>query len=60
MPVTSRLTTQAFYKLAANKLDVRAGGPLVWKPSTFGASQEAFVTLSTAILDDFGGGTVAS
>jgi hypothetical protein len=41
------LTDSSFYKLASNKLDVQLGGPLVWKPASFGASQEAFVTLST-------------
>jgi predicted outer membrane repeat protein len=41
------LTGTEFYKIASNKLDVQLGGPLVWKPASFGASQEAFVTLST-------------
>lgn len=40
-------TLSAFYKIAGNKLDVQAGGLLVWKPTSFGTSQEAFVTLST-------------
>jgi hypothetical protein len=40
------LTRTGFYKIASNKLDVQAGGLLVWK-SVFGNSQEAFVTLST-------------
>jgi hypothetical protein len=26
---------------------VQTGGPLVWKPTSFGTSQEAYVTLST-------------
>ena len=37
----------AFYKIVGNRLDVQAGGPLVWKPTSFGATQEALVTLST-------------
>src|SRR6185436_20992586 len=41
------LTDTSFYKLASNKLDVQLGGPLVWKPASFGTTQEAFVTLST-------------
>jgi hypothetical protein len=41
------LTGSNFYKIAGNKLDVQVGGPLVWKPTAFGSSQEAFVTLST-------------
>ncbi|MBC8078340.1 MAG: Ig-like domain repeat protein, partial [Chloroflexales bacterium] len=41
------LNGSAFYKIAGNKLDVQVGGALVWKPTAFGASQEAFVTLST-------------
>jgi hypothetical protein len=41
------LTSTDFYKIATNKLDVQVGGPLVSKPSSFGTSQEAFVTLST-------------
>jgi hypothetical protein len=40
------LTDISFYKLAANKLDVQLGGPLIWKPTSFGTSQEVFVTLS--------------
>lgn len=36
-----------FYKLTSNQLDVELGGPLLWKPSTFDTSQEAFVTLTT-------------
>jgi hypothetical protein len=41
------LTGTSFYKIATNKLDVQLGGPLVWKATSFGTSQEAFVTLST-------------
>jgi len=41
------LTGSVFYRIAGNKLDVQLGGPIVWKPSSFGTSQEAFVTLST-------------
>jgi hypothetical protein len=40
------LSGTSFYKIASDKLDVQLGGPLVWK-SALGASQEAFVTLST-------------
>lgn len=40
------LTATSFYKLISKRLDVQLGGPLVWKPASFGASQEAFVTLS--------------
>jgi hypothetical protein len=41
------LTATSFYKISSNQLDVQLGGPLVWKPTSFGSSQEAFVTLST-------------
>jgi hypothetical protein len=41
------LTGTNFYKIASNRLDVQTGGPLVWKPTSFGTSQEAYVTLST-------------
>ncbi|KPV52896.1 hypothetical protein SE17_12740, partial [Kouleothrix aurantiaca] len=41
------LTGSSYYKVASNKLDVQIGGPLVWKPTSFGTSQEAFVTLAT-------------
>jgi len=41
------LTDQSFYKLASNKVDVQLGGPILWKPTTFGTTQAAFVTLST-------------
>jgi hypothetical protein len=40
-------TGTSFYKIASNRLDVQLGGPLLWKPSSFGTSQEAFVKLST-------------
>ncbi len=40
-------TSTSFYRLAANRLDVQAGGPLYWNPTAFGNSQAAFVTLST-------------
>jgi CSLREA domain-containing protein len=36
----------SFYRIAGNRLDVQFGGALVWKPASFGVSQEAFVTLS--------------
>ncbi|MEZ4862432.1 MAG: Ig-like domain repeat protein [Caldilineaceae bacterium] len=41
------LTNQSFYKIAGNRVDVQLGGPVVWKPTTFGVNQAAFVTLST-------------
>lgn len=41
------LTDQAFYRIANNRVDVQGGGALVWKPTSFGTSQAAFVTLST-------------
>ncbi len=37
----------AQYKIASTRLDVLLGGALVWKPTSFGTSQEAFVRLST-------------
>jgi len=44
-------TGQSFYKVANNRVDVQLGGPVVWKPTTYGVNQAAFVTLST--LDSF-------
>jgi len=41
------LTGQSFYKIANQQVDVQLGGPVVWKPTTFGVNQAAFVTLST-------------
>lgn len=41
------LTDQNFFKLAGNRVDVQLGGALLWKPTTFGVNQAAFVTLST-------------
>ncbi|MEZ4734646.1 MAG: hypothetical protein R3E79_46740 [Caldilineaceae bacterium] len=41
------LTGQSFYKITNNQVDVQLGGPVVWKPTTFGVNQAAFVTLST-------------
>ena len=35
------------YRIANKQVDVREGGPIYWKPSSFGASQEAFVKLTT-------------
>lgn len=35
------------YRINGNRLDVQVGGALIWKPSSFGANQEAFITLST-------------
>jgi hypothetical protein len=34
------------YTIAANKLDVGNGGYIFWNPSSFGAEQEAYITLS--------------
>ncbi|MEZ4734645.1 MAG: hypothetical protein R3E79_46735 [Caldilineaceae bacterium] len=45
------LTGQSFYKIANQRVDVQLGGPVVWRPTTFGVNQAAFVTLST--LDPF-------
>jgi hypothetical protein len=41
------LTSTTYYAIASNRLDVQSGGPLVWKTSSFGTSQEAYVKLST-------------
>jgi hypothetical protein len=35
------------YSIVANRLDVGAGGYLVWYPTSFGPDQEAYVTLTT-------------
>jgi len=40
------LTDQNFFKLAGNLVDVQLGGAVIWKPTTFGVNQAAFVTLS--------------
>lgn len=42
----SGVTGSSFYKLAANRLDVQLGGPLMWK-TAFGTTQDAFITLQT-------------
>jgi len=34
------------YKIVNNSLDVQLGGALIWKSDSFGASQEAFMTLT--------------
>ncbi|MEO8612485.1 MAG: hypothetical protein ABI690_31605 [Chloroflexota bacterium] len=34
------------YSIASNHLDVGSGGAIYWNPATFGADQEAFVTLT--------------
>ncbi|HMN61308.1 MAG TPA: hypothetical protein PJ988_13130, partial [Anaerolinea sp.] len=34
------------YQIASNQLDVLTGGYILWKTSSFGVSQEAFITLS--------------
>jgi len=41
------VTGTSFYRIAGNRLDVQAGGPLYWNPAAFGTSQAAFVTLSS-------------
>ena len=41
------VTATSFYRLAGNRLDVQAGGPIYWNPSAFGTNQAAFVTLNT-------------
>lgn len=41
------VASTSFYCLAGNRLDIQAGGPIYWNPRAFGASQAAFVTLST-------------
>jgi large repetitive protein len=40
-------TSQSFYKVANNQVDVQLGGPVAWKPTIFGPNQAVFVTLST-------------
>lgn len=35
------------YSIASNHLDVGSGGAIYWSPATFGANQEAYVTLTT-------------
>ena len=40
-------TRTSQYKIASHRLDVQYGGALVWKPTSFGTSQEAFITIST-------------
>lgn len=40
-------TDPTFYRIASNRLDVQAGGPIFWNPAAFGTNQAAFVTLST-------------
>ncbi len=37
----------SLYKITSNRLDVQLGGALIWKPTSFGTTQEAFITLST-------------
>ncbi len=34
------------YKIVGNQVEVKNGGPLYWKPSSFGVNQEAFVKLT--------------
>lgn len=40
------LTGTSFYRIAGNRVDVQAGGPVYWN-TTFGTSQAAFITLNT-------------
>ena len=40
-------TGTSFYRIAGNRLDVQAGGPVYWNPTAFGTNQAAFVTLKT-------------
>jgi PKD repeat protein len=40
-------TSQSSYKIASQAVDVGNGGALYWRNATFGASQEAFLTLKT-------------
>jgi hypothetical protein len=35
------------YSIVSNRLDVGGGGAMLWKTASFGANQEAFVTLTT-------------
>jgi hypothetical protein len=35
------------YRINGNRLDVQAGGALIWRPTSFGVDQEAFFTFST-------------
>ena len=37
----------AAYRIVGQQVDVRNGGPIYWKPNSFGVNQEAFVTLAT-------------
>ena len=39
-------TTVRHYRIADNQVSVLAGGPIYWKPQTFGSDQRACVTLS--------------
>ncbi|HVN53896.1 MAG TPA: choice-of-anchor Q domain-containing protein [Anaerolineaceae bacterium] len=40
------LNTTKYYQIASNRLDVQSGGPIYWKPATFGTNQGAFITLT--------------
>jgi hypothetical protein len=40
-------TGTSSYTIASNRVDVAGGGPLYWKPTSFGTNQEAYVTLTT-------------
>lgn len=46
-PGTNWSGSTSGYSIAANRLDVGNGGPLLWNATSFGANQEAFVTLTT-------------
>jgi hypothetical protein len=38
--------SQRYYAIVANELNVLSGGPIYWKPFTFGPEQQAWVTLT--------------
>jgi hypothetical protein len=39
-------TSTSSYKIVGNRVDVRTGGDIYWKGASYGATQEAFVTLT--------------
>jgi len=49
----SRSTGLDYYKIVNNQVTVRLGGPIYWKPTSFGTNQEAFVTLTTVNPNGF-------
>jgi hypothetical protein len=48
----------SFYKITNNRLDVQLGGALIWKPTSFGTTQEAFITLSTVDTNSLSQGVI--